>query len=250
MRNLVRMFQCKILAKPKPTILCGMLARERDSHYNWICFSQSAGEGRPRRPLGGNKQPVGIGRRYACVPSPPGDVFVKRLGRDFALLPRRDLTQLAERALATARRRNLTIVTAESCTAGKLSALLSEAPGAGEHLHGSFVTYTKANKVEALGVDAGLLKAKGAVCREVAVAMAEGALHRSPADVAVAITGVAGPDPDEDGNPVGLVCIAVGRDRCGPSHVDRKYGELGRENVQELAMADALAELIRCLEAD
>jgi PncC family amidohydrolase len=104
---------------------------------------------------------------------------------------------LAERALATARRRNLTIVTAESCTAGKLSALLSEAPGAGERVHGSFVTYTKANKVKALGVDAGLLKAKGAVCREVALAMAEGALHRSPADVAVAITGVAGPDPDE-----------------------------------------------------
>jgi nicotinamide-nucleotide amidase len=99
------------------------------------------------------------------------------------LIDRLNLPDLAERALATARRRNLTIVTAESCTAGKLSALLSEAPGAAEHLHGSFVAYTKANKVKALGVDAGLLKAKGAVCREVAVAMAEGALHRSPADV-------------------------------------------------------------------
>jgi nicotinamide-nucleotide amidase len=161
------------------------------------------------------------------------------------LIPRRDLAQLAERALATARRRNLTIVTAESCTAGKLSALLSEAPGAAEHLHGSFVAYTKANKIKALGVDAGLLKAKGAVCREVAVAMAEGALHRSPADVAVA-----GPDPDEDGNPVGLVCIAAARDGREPLPVERKYGEIGREKVQEQAMADALAELIRCLEAD
>jgi nicotinamide-nucleotide amidase len=166
------------------------------------------------------------------------------------LIARRDLAQLAERALAAARRGNLTIVTAESCTAGKLSALLSEAPGASEHLHGSFVTYTKANKVKALGVDAGLLKAKGAVCREVAVAMAESALHRSPADVAVAITGVAGPDPDEDGNPVGLVCIAVARDGRGPSHVERTYGDLGRVKVQEHAMADALAELIRCLDAD
>ena len=79
--------------------------------------------------------------------------------------------------------------------------------------------------------------------------MAEGALHRSPADVAVAITGVAGPDPDEDGNPVGLVCIAVARDGCEPLPVERKYGEIGREKVQEHAMADALAELIRCLEA-
>jgi nicotinamide-nucleotide amidase len=165
------------------------------------------------------------------------------------LIVRHDLAQLAERALATARRRNLTIVTAESCTAGKLSALLSEAPGAGEHLHGSFVTYTKANKVKALGVDPGLLKARGAVCREVAVAMAEGALHCSPADVAVAITGVAGPDPDEDGNPVGLVWIAVARDGWEPLHVERKYGEIEREMVQEHAMADALAELIRCLKA-
>jgi len=80
--------------------------------------------------------------------------------------------------------------------------------------------------------------------------MAEGALHRSPADVAAAITGVAGPDADEDGNPVGLVCIAVARDGRGPLHVERKYGDLGREKVQEHAMADALAELIRCLEAD
>jgi nicotinamide-nucleotide amidase len=113
-------------------------------------------------------------------------------------------------------------VTAESCTAGKLSALLSEAPGAGEHLHGSFVTYTKANKVKVLGVESGLLRAKGAVCREVAVAMAEGALHRSPADVAVAVTGVAGPDPDEDGNPVGLVCVAVARDGREPLHIERQ----------------------------
>jgi nicotinamide-nucleotide amidase len=66
----------------------------------------------------------------------------------------------------------------------------------------------------------------------------------------VAITGVAGPDPDEDGNPVGLVCIAAARDGREPLPVERKYGEIGREKVQEQAMADALAELIRCLEAD
>ena len=166
------------------------------------------------------------------------------------MIDRSSLVDLAERALATARRRNLTIVTAESCTAGKLSALLSEAPGTAEHLHGSFVTYTKANKVKALGVDPGLLKAKGAVCREVALAMAQGALHRSPADVAVAITGVAGPDPDEDGNPVGLVCIAAARDGHEPLHIERQYGDVGREKVQEQAMADALAELIRSLDAD
>jgi nicotinamide-nucleotide amidase len=82
------------------------------------------------------------------------------------------------------------------------------------------------------------------------MAMAEGALERSTADVAVAVTGIAGPDPDEDGNPVGLVCIAVARDGRKPLHVERKYADLGREEVQEHAMADALAELIRCLDAD
>jgi nicotinamide-nucleotide amidase len=131
-----------------------------------------------------------------------------------------------------------------------LHLLKPQTAGAAEHLHGSFVTYRKANKVKALGVDAGLLKAKGAVCREVALAMAEGALDRSPADVAVAITGVAGPDPDEDGNPVGLVCIAVARYGPEPLHVERKYRDLGREEVQEHAMADALAELIRALKGD
>jgi nicotinamide-nucleotide amidase len=105
------------------------------------------------------------------------------------------LTDLAERALATAKVKGWSLITAESCTAGKLAALLSEAPGASERLHGGFVTYTKDNKSKALGVPAELMKQKGAVCGDVAIAMAEGALARSPANGAVAITGVAGPEP-------------------------------------------------------
>jgi nicotinamide-nucleotide amidase len=159
-----------------------------------------------------------------------------------------DLVQLAERALAMARQRNMTIVTAESCTAGKLSALLSESPGAAEHLHGGFIAYTKANKVRSLGVSAELLGDKGAVCPDVALAMAAGALARSPANLAVSITGVAGPDPDEDGNPVGFVCIAVSRDDTKPRHVEKHYGNVGRQKVQEFAMTDALVELISLLE--
>jgi nicotinamide-nucleotide amidase len=153
------------------------------------------------------------------------------------------LSELAQQVLAAARRRKLSVITAESCTAGKLSVLLSGAPGAAEHLHGGFVTYTKANKTAALGVSADVLKRKGAVCADVAVAMAEGALKRSPANVAVAITGVAGPDPDEDGNPVGLVCIAVARQDCKSIHVEKRYGDIGREEIQECALADALVEL-------
>src|SRR5262245_47126142 len=91
-----------------------------------------------------------------------------------------NLSRLAKRVLDVAAQKDASIVTAESCTAGKLAAVLSEAPGAAERLHGSFVTYTKANKTKSLGVSADLLQRKGAVCREVAVAMAEGALVRSP----------------------------------------------------------------------
>ena len=154
------------------------------------------------------------------------------------------LVDLAKHAIEALKAKNWSMITAESCTAGKLSGLLSEAPGAGALLHGGFVTYTKDNKTRALGVSAELLKEKGAVCGDVAVAMAQGALARSPANVAVAITGVAGPERDEDGNPVGLVCIAVATQGAPPIRIEKRYGDLGRDAVQERAMADALTELI------
>lgn len=157
------------------------------------------------------------------------------------------LRSLACRALALAGEKDLSIVTAESCTAGKLSAMLSEAPGAAERLHGSFVTYTKTSKTRVLGVPAELLAAKGAVCCEVAAAMARGALAASPADVAVSITGVAGPDPDEDGNAVGWMCIGIARGGA-TREWEYNYGDCGREAVQERAMADALTHLIAALE--
>ena len=120
----------------------------------------------------------------------------------------------ARRILERAMARDLTIVTAESCTAGAVATTLSKAPGAGEYLHGGFVTYTKQMKTAVLGVSMKLLKQKGAVCAEVAEEMAIGALTRSSADIAIAVTGVAGPEPDVDGNPVGLVfCSAIGLKR-------------------------------------
>jgi nicotinamide-nucleotide amidase len=154
-----------------------------------------------------------------------------------------ELLELATQAMRTLERKGLSVVTAESCTAGMLATLLSEVAGAAERLHGGFVTYTKENKTAALGVAHDLLAKKGAVSREVAIAMAEGALRRSPAQVAVAITGVAGPEPDEDGNPVGLVCVAVARHGHASFHAERSYGDLGRDEVRACAMADALQDL-------
>ena len=159
-----------------------------------------------------------------------------------------DLAALAAQVLRRAGEKNLSIITAESCTAGKLAALLSEAPGAAERLHGSFVTYTKANKSSALSVPARLLDEKGAVCPDVASSMAQGALMRSPADIAVSITGVAGPESDEDGNPIGRVCIGVARPGITRAY-EYDYGNPGRDVVQARAMADALKLLIAMIEA-
>ena len=158
-----------------------------------------------------------------------------------------NLIEAAEDVLALAKQKDQTIITAESCTSGLLASVLSEAPGAAELLHGGFVIYTKQNKTVALSVSAELLKTKGAVCPQVACAMAEGALMRSPATLAVSITGVAGPSPDEDGNPVGKVCIAVARRGCPTTHIEQDYGDIGRDAVRERAMLDALAALKRAL---
>lgn len=154
-----------------------------------------------------------------------------------------DTAALATRLLKQAKEAGLTIVTAESCTAGLLSQVLSDAEGAAEHFQGGFVTYTKGHKTYALGVPSDLLHEQGAVCPSVACAMAEGALRHSTAALAAAITGVAGPEPDEDGNPVGRVCIAVARRGHFVRDFERSYGDIGRDSIRARAVADALRAL-------
>lgn len=141
---------------------------------------------------------------------------------------------------------NRTIVTAESCTGGLLAAVLSEAPGAGTQLHGGFVTYTKDQKTIALGIPRALLGRESAVSEAVSRAMAEGALARSIADLSVSVTGVAGPEPDEDGNPVGLVHIAAAR-RGGPTlHQEHHFGDIGRGILLYRTVLAALDLLEQC----
>jgi nicotinamide-nucleotide amidase len=124
----------------------------------------------------------------------------------------------------------LSLVTAESCAAAKLSNVLSEVPGAGEHLYGGFVTYSKEAKCQLLGVSPELLQQCGAVCIDTAIAMAQGALRRSPANIAIAITGVAGSKPEEDDNAVGFLCIAAAREGYSSRHTERHYGPIGRSH--------------------
>jgi nicotinamide-nucleotide amidase len=158
----------------------------------------------------------------------------------------RTLTDKASETLRILRDQELTAITAESCTAGLLSAVLSHGEGASSLLHGGFVTYTKANKAQALGVAADEMRVAGTVNAEVALQMAAGALEHSPADIAIAVTGVLGPDPDEDGNPVGLVYYCCQR-RGQKGFVESKdYGTMPHHHLLHVTVMDALTLLERC----
>lgn len=138
-----------------------------------------------------------------------------------------------------------TIVTAESCTAGALARALAAEEGAGRALFGGFIVYTKDAKSEVLGVSPALLAERSAVCRDVALAMARGAIDRTSAGLAIAVTGVAGPEPDEDGNPVGLVHVAVA-DRAGATgHETFRSAGATPAAVQQETISRALALALR-----
>lgn len=158
-----------------------------------------------------------------------------------------DLARKASDVVAAAAQQGRTIATAESCTAGALATLLADAPGAGDVLLGGFVTYAKAAKTALLGVPETLIADETAVSRAVALTMARGARAASGADVAVAVTGVAGPEPDDDGNPVGLMHIAVVAADRPALHLCIRSGETQRDANRRRALAEALALLARAL---
>ena len=156
---------------------------------------------------------------------------------------RRALAAKAQPIVDLLRERKLTVVTAESCTAGLVAAILSHARGAGDCLHGGFVTYSKAHKTSALGVDATLLRTAGSVNAEVARQMAQGALERSAATVAVAVTGVLGPDPDEDNAAAGLIYVAAARTGFDVQVTERKFFSDAPDEVRHCAIAQAFKAL-------
>jgi PncC family amidohydrolase len=121
--------------------------------------------------------------------------------------------KLANEIIEFAKAHGLTVAVAESCSAGRLAQLFSKTEGASKHFLGGVIAYTKPTKMRVLAVPNELIEAGTAVCGPVAEAMARGAAMLLGADLGVAITGVAGPEPDEDGNPVGLVyCAAATKD--------------------------------------
>lgn len=135
----------------------------------------------------------------------------------------------------------LHIATVESCTGGLLAALLTSVPGSSRVLDRAFVTYSNQAKSEMVGVSPALIEMHGAVSREVAIAMAEGALVHTKVDIAVSITGVAGPDGGSEAKPVGLVHLACARRYSDTAHVERRFGDIGREAVRLASVNQALA---------
>ena len=149
------------------------------------------------------------------------------------------LLSQAEALLESYRRAGLTIATAESCTGGLVAGCLTEIAGSSDVFERGFVTYSNTAKAEVLGVPATLIAERGAVSAEVAEAMARGALARSKADAAVALTGVAGPGGGTAEKPVGLVHIGAVR-RGGAARLRREIFDGDRSAVRARSVAIAL----------
>lgn len=154
-----------------------------------------------------------------------------------------DLTAAASAVLDRARAEGLKIATAESCTGGLIAASLTEIPGSSDVFERGFVTYSNDAKIELLGVPPGLIAERGAVCEPVASAMADGALVNSRADIAVAVTGIAGPGGGCADKPVGLVFIGVAN-KDDPTVVERHVFPGDRVGIRRATVLRSLELLL------
>jgi nicotinamide-nucleotide amidase len=159
------------------------------------------------------------------------------------------LTAAATALLAALRARGIKLATAESCTGGLIAALLTEIPGSSDVVERGFVTYSNEAKTQMLGVPADLIARHGAVSEPVARAMAEGALACSEAQIAVAVTGVAGPGGGSPEKPVGLVYLAVARKGADTLHLELCVGDIGRGPIRIETVRSALQLVSRALAA-
>lgn len=155
--------------------------------------------------------------------------------------------KLAAQVIDRARDAQIMITAAESCTGGLVMAALTGLPGASDVVDRGFVTYSNAAKTEMLGVPAELIETYGAVSEAVALAMAEGALARSNASLAVSLTGIAGPGGGSPEKPVGLVWFALARTDAATLTLKREFSGESRTGVREASVETALQLLTHAL---
>ena len=164
----------------------------------------------------------------------------------------RAIISLAEKVLARARCLGMKIAVAESCTGGLLAGALTSVAGSSDVFERGFVTYSNEAKIEMLGADADMISEHGAVSRETALAMAEGALTHSKAALSAAVTGIAGPGGGSILKPVGLVHFAAAkltarRDAGAPFaaiHKEVRFGDIGRAEIRAKSVETALRLLL------
>ena len=156
--------------------------------------------------------------------------------------------QLTSELSALLRDRNMMVTTVESCTGGLIAEVLTRIPGSSEWFERGFVTYSNSAKQDLVGVETESLEAHGAVSRQVAREMAMGGIHSSQADLAISVTGIAGPDGGSKEKPVGTVWMAWAH-RSGTLK-DQKFVFPGdRQQVRVAAVQSALIEAIDFLKA-
>ncbi len=155
-----------------------------------------------------------------------------------------DARALSRALLDLCRSRKLTIATAESCTGGLVAGALTEIPGSSDVIDRGFVTYSNDAKRKMLGVKATTLESFGAVSKETAIQMAVGALEEADVDLAVSITGIAGPGGATPGKPVGLVHFAVAARDGRIVNKECRFGAIGRSAVRQRSVLEALRLLM------
>jgi len=155
-----------------------------------------------------------------------------------------DILALSEKIIREFSAAGLMVSTAESCTGGLIAGALTEISGSSAVVDRGFVTYTNTAKMEMLGVQDEALARFGAVSEETARQMVHGALFRSRAAVAVAVTGIAGPGGGSPEKPVGLVHLAAKSRRGELIHGKMLYGDIGRDQVRLATVATALEMLL------
>ena len=153
----------------------------------------------------------------------------------------------AARLLQMLRERKWMAATAESCTGGLIAGALTSIAGSSSAVHGGFVTYSNRAKTDMLDVPEKIIEEHGAVSKQTACAMAEGAAKNANTDISVAVTGIAGPGGATPGKPVGTVhfaCWYNGR----TNHIKRMFGDIGRDEVREETVRVALTLVLACLD--
>lgn len=160
-----------------------------------------------------------------------------------------EIAKLANEVFTALKARGLTIAMAESCTGGLIAGALTSIPGSSDVVYGGFVTYANEAKIAMVGVPYGLLKQFGAVSKDVALAMAEGALGAAGTHLAVAVTGIAGPGGGSKDKPVGLVHFAVATGE-ETRHLKKSFDpNWSRDQIREASVIEALKLVLKAAKA-